>query len=98
MGLDGIKSVPVYSSGGFVDTYNTSIQHTPAGYATGERYRYLDDGQGTSEKYQYIEDNAYQTVSSRYTGERIMLYAHGSPVAVNRSSGTRGVPWNRHTW
>ena len=44
MGLDGIKSVPVYSSGGFVDTYNTSIQHTPAGYATGERYRYLDDG------------------------------------------------------
>jgi len=90
MGLDGIKSVPVYSSGGFVDTYNTGIQHTPAGYATGERYRYLDDGQGTSKKYQYIEDKAYQTVSSRYTGERIMLYAHGSPVAVNRSSGTRG--------
>ena len=69
MGLDGIKSVPVYSSGGFVDTYNTSIQHTPAGYATGERYRYLDDGvSATSEKYQYIEDNDYQTVSSRYAG------------------------------
>ena len=91
MGLDGIKSVPVYSSGGFVDTYNTSIQHTPAGYATGERYRYLDDGvSATSEKYQCIEDNDYQTVSSRYAGERTMLYVHGSPVAINRSSGTRG--------
>ncbi|MCI6478906.1 MAG: peptidoglycan DD-metalloendopeptidase family protein, partial [Spirochaetia bacterium] len=43
-----------------------------------------------SGKYQYIEDNAYQTVSSRYSGERTMLYAHGSPVAINRSSGTRG--------
>ena len=90
LGFDVVKESPVYANGGFTDTYNTSIQHTPAGYATGERYRYLDDGQGTSEKYQYIEDNAYQTVSSRYTGERIMLYAHGSPVAINRSSGTRG--------
>lgn len=43
-----------------------------------------------SGKYQYIEDNAYQTVSSRYAGERTMLYANGSPVAINRSSGTRG--------
>ncbi|MBO5690897.1 MAG: hypothetical protein J6R96_03445 [Spirochaetaceae bacterium] len=42
--MDVVKESPVYSSGGFVDTYNTSIQHTPAGYATGERYRYLDDG------------------------------------------------------
>ena len=90
LGFDVVKESPVYSSGGFVDTYNTGIQYSPAGYATGERYRYLDDGQGTSEKYQYIEDNAYKTVSSRYTGERTMLYAHGSPVAVNRSSGTRG--------
>ena len=88
--FDVVKESPVYANGGFVDTYNTGIQHTPAGYATGERYRYLDDGQGTSEKYQYIEDNDYQTVSSRYTGERIMLYANGSLVAVNRSSGTRG--------
>ncbi|MEE0134258.1 MAG: RHS repeat-associated core domain-containing protein [Treponema sp.] len=90
LGFDVVKESPVHSSGGFVDTYNTGIQYTPAGFATGERYRYLDDGQGTSEKYQYIEDNAYQTVSSRYTGERTMLYANGSPVAVNRSSGTRG--------
>ena len=72
-------------------TLYDGIQHTPAGYATGERYRYLDDGvSATSEKYQYIEDNDYQTVSSRYAGERIMLYANGSPVAINRSSGTRG--------
>ena len=91
LGFDVVKESPVYSSGGFVDTYNTGIQHTPAGYATGERYRYLDDGvSATSEKYQYIEDNDYQTVSSRYAGERIMLYANGSPVAINRSSGTRG--------
>ena len=88
--FDVVKESPVYANGGFVDTYNTGIQHTPAGYATGERYRYLDDGQGTSEKYQYIEDNDYHTVSSRYTGERIMFYANGSLVAVNRSSGTRG--------
>ena len=85
-----VKESPVYASGGFVDTYNTGIQYSPAGRATGERYRYLDDGQGTSEKYQYIEDSSYQTVSSRYSGERTMLYAHGSPVAINRSSGTRG--------
>ena len=90
LGFDVVKESPVYASGGFTDTYNTGIQHTPAGHATGDRYRYLDDGQGTSEKYQYIEDNAYQTVSSRYAGERTMLYAHGSPVAINRSSGTRG--------
>lgn len=53
-GFDVVKESPVYSSGGFVDTYNTSIQHTPAGRATGERYRYLDDGTTvTSGKYQY---------------------------------------------
>ena len=90
LGFDVVKESPVYASGGFTDTYNIGIQYEPAGRATGERYRYLDDGQGTSEKYQYIEDNAYQTVSSRYTGERTMLYANGSPVAINRSSGTRG--------
>ena len=91
LGFDVVKESPVYASGGFTDTYNIGIQYSPAGYATGERYRYLDDGvSATSEKYQYIEDNAYQTVSSWYAGERIMLYAHGSPVAVNRSSGTRG--------
>lgn len=43
-----------------------------------------------SGKYQYIEDNAYQTISSRYAGERTMLYAHSSPVAVNRAGGSRG--------
>ena len=91
LGFDVVKESPVYSNGGFTDTYNIGIQYEPAGRATGDRYRYLDDGDtATSEKYQYIEDNAYQTVSSRYAGERIMLYAHGSPVAVNRSSGTRG--------
>ncbi|MBR5581785.1 MAG: RHS repeat-associated core domain-containing protein [Treponema sp.] len=91
LGFDVVKESPVYASGSFVDTYNTGIQYTPAGYATGERYRYLDGGAtATTEKYQYIEDNAYQTVSSRYSGERTMLYAHGSPVAINRSSGTRG--------
>lgn len=91
LGFDVVKESPVYANGGFTDTYNIGIQYEPAGRATGDRYRYLDDGDtATSEKYQYIEDNAYQTVSSRYAGERIMLYAHGSPVAVNRSSGTRG--------
>ena len=89
LGFDVVKESPVYASGGFVDTYNTGIQYTSSGRATGERYRYLDDG-ATGEKYQYIEDNAYQTVSSRYTGERTMLYANGSPVAINRSSETRG--------
>ena len=43
-----------------------------------------------SGKYQHIEDNAYQTISSRYAGERSMLYAHSSPVAVNRAGGSRG--------
>ena len=91
LSFDVVKESPVYASGGFVDTYNTGIQYSPAGYATGERYRYLDDGvSATSEKYQYIEDSSYQTVSSRYSGERTMLYAHGSPVAINRSGGTRG--------
>ena len=90
LSFDVVKESPVYANGGFTDTYNTGIQYTPAGRATGERYRYLDDGQGTSGKYQYIEDNAYQTISSRYAGERTMLYANGSPVAINRSSGTRG--------
>jgi len=85
-----VKESPVYASGGFTDTYNIGIQYEPAGRATGERYRYLDDGQGTSGKYQYIEDNAYQTISSRYAGERTMLYANGSLVVINRSSGTRG--------
>ena len=85
LGFDVVKESPVYSSGGFVDTYNTGIQYA----SSGRRYRYLDDG-ATGEKYQYIEDNAYQTVSSRYTGERTMLYANGSPVAINRSSETRG--------
>ncbi|MDY4593438.1 MAG: RHS repeat-associated core domain-containing protein, partial [Eubacteriales bacterium] len=91
LGFDVVKESPIYSNGGFTDTYNIGIQYSSSGRATGERYRYLDDGvSATSEKYQYIEDNAYQTVSSRYAGERTMLYAHGSPVAVNRSSGTRG--------
>ncbi len=91
LGFDVVKESPVYASGGFVDTYNTGIQYTSSGRATGERYRYLDDGvSATSEKYQYIEDNEYQTVSSRYAGERAMLYAHGAPVAVNRGSGSRG--------
>ena len=91
LGFDVVKESPVYASGGFTDKYNTGIQYSPAGRATGERYRYLDDGfTATTEKYQYIEDNAYQTVSSRYAGERTMLYANGSPVAINRSSGTRG--------
>ena len=90
LGFDVVKESPVYANGGFTDTYNIGIQYEPAGRATGERYRYLDDGQGTSGKYQYIEDNAYQTVSSRYAGERTVLYANGSPVAINRSSGTRG--------
>ena len=91
LGFDVVKESPVYASGGFTDTYNIGIQYSPAGYATGERYRYLDDGDtATSEKYQYIEDSSYQTVSSRYAGERTMLYANGSPVAINRSSGTRG--------
>ena len=90
LGFDVVKESPVYANGGFTDTYNIGIQYEPAGRATGERYRYLDDGQGTGEKYQYIEDNAYQTVSNRYAGERTMLYVHGSPVAINRSSGTRG--------
>ena len=57
LGFDVVKESPVYASGGFTDTYNTGIQYSPAGYATGERYRYLDDGvSATSEKYQYIED------------------------------------------
>ena len=91
LGFDVVKESPVYSNGGFTDTYDIGIQYEPAGRATGERYRYLDDGAtATTEKYQYIEDNAYQTVSSRYSGERTMLYANGSPVAINRSSGTRG--------
>ena len=91
LGFNVVKESPVYASGGFVDTYNTGIQYSPAGYATGERYRYLDDGvSATSEKYQYIEDSSYQTVSSRYSGEHTMLYAHGAPVAVNRGSGSRG--------
>ena len=91
LGFDVVKESPVYANGGFTDTYNIGIQYEPAGRATGERYRYLDDAAtATSEKYQYIEDNAYQTVSSRYTGERTMLYANGSPVAINRFSGTRG--------
>ena len=91
LGFDVVKESPIYSNGGFTDTYNIGIQYSSSGRATGERYRYLDDGvSATSEKYQYIEDNACQTVSSRYTGERTMLYAHGSPVAVNRASGTRG--------
>ena len=91
LGFDVVKESPVYASGGFVDTYNTGIQYTSSGRATGERYRYLDDGvSATSEKYQYIEDNEYQTVSSRYAGERSMLYAHGAPVAVNRAGGSRG--------
>ena len=77
LSFDVVKESPVYANGGFTDTYNTGIQYTPAGRATGERYRYLDDGQGTSGKYQYIEDNAYQTISSRYAGERTMLYANG---------------------
>ena len=89
LSFDVVKESPVYSSGGFTDTYNTGIQYTPAGRATGERYRYLDDGT-IGEKYQYMEDNEYQTVSSRYAGERSMLYAHGSPVAINRAGGSRG--------
>ena len=76
LGFDVVKESPVYASGGFTDTYNTGIQYPPTRRATGERYRYLDDGQGTSGKYQYIEDNAYQTISSRYAGERTMLYAN----------------------
>ena len=60
LGFNVVKESPVYASGGFVDTYNTGIQYSPAGYATGERYRYLDDGvSATSEKYQYIEDSSY---------------------------------------
>ena len=89
LGFDVVKESPVYASGGFVDTYNTGIQYTSSGRATGERYRYLDDGT-TGEKYRHIEDNEYETVSSRYAGERAMLYAHGAPVAVNRGSGSRG--------
>ena len=89
LSFDVVKESPVYASGGFTDTYNTGIQYTPAGRATGERYRYLDDGT-IGEKYRHIEDNEYQTVSSRYAGERAMLYAHGSPVAVNRGGGSRG--------
>ena len=89
--MDVVKESPVYANGGFTDTYNIGIQHLPAGHTTGERYRYLDDRtSAASGKYQYMEDDAYQTVSSRYTGERTMLYANGSPVAINRSSGTRG--------
>ena len=89
--MDVVKESPVYANGGFTDTYNIGIQHLPAGHTTGERYRYLDDRtSAASGKYQYIEDDAYQTVSSRYTGERTMLYANGSPVAINRTSGTRG--------
>ena len=91
LGFDVVKESPVYASGGFTDTYNTGIQYSSAGRATGERYRYLDDGAtATSGKYQYIEDSAYQTVFSRYSSERTMLYAYGSPVAINRASGTRG--------
>ena len=88
LGFDVVKESPVYASGGFTDSYNIGIQYEPAGRATGERYRYLDDGQGTSGKYQYIEDNNYQTVSSRYTGERTMLYVNGSPVAGSKASAS----------
>ena len=55
LSFDVVKESPVYASGGFTDTYNTGIQYTPAGRATGERYRYLDDG-ATGEKYRHIED------------------------------------------
>ena len=55
LSFDVVKESPVYASGGFTDTYNTGIQYTPAGRATGERYRYLDDGT-IGEKYQCIED------------------------------------------
>ena len=89
LSFDVVKESPVYANGGFTDTYNTGIQYTPAGRATGERYRYLDDGT-TGEKYRHIEDNEYQTVSSRYAGVRSMLYAHGAPMAVNRGGGSRG--------
>ena len=89
LSFDVVKESPVYASGGFTDTYNTGIQYPPTRRATGERYRYLDDGT-TGEKYRHIEDNEYETVSSRYAGERAMLYAHGAPVAVNRGSGSRG--------
>ena len=37
LGFDVVKESPVYANGGFTDSYNTNIQHTPAGYATGER-------------------------------------------------------------
>ena len=55
LGFDVVKESPVYASGGFVDTYNTGIQYTSSGRATGERYRYLDDGT-IGEKYRHIED------------------------------------------
>lgn len=55
LSFDVVKESPVYASGGFTDTYNTGIQYTPAGRATGERYRYLDDGT-IGEKYRHIED------------------------------------------
>ena len=55
LGFDVVRESPVYASGGFVDTYNTGIQYTSSGRATGERYRYLDDGT-TGEKYRHMED------------------------------------------
>ena len=35
LGFDVVKESPVYASGGFVDTYNTGIQYTSSGRATG---------------------------------------------------------------
>ena len=55
LSFDVVKESPVYASGGFTDTYNTGIQYPPTRRATGERYRYLDDG-ATGEKYRHIED------------------------------------------
>ena len=55
LSFDVVKESPVYAGRGFTDTYNTGIQYPPTRRATGERYRYLDDGT-TGEKYRHIED------------------------------------------
>ena len=87
--FDVIKTSPVFTNGLFTDSNQTGICWTNTGKPTGDRYRYLDDGDAQdSNRYYYLDEENYKLMNSRYLGWHTNLCVDGTVAAQSSAEGT----------
>jgi RHS repeat-associated protein len=94
MSFEVIREGPSYTDGqlttrsaaGPVQTAIPQTTTTPSNTATGERYRWISDGQEGRTR---STETATQSRAGRYEGINVTLYGKGEAVGLSRSAGTR---------